>query len=61
MVHVGRGTVCGFVSEWGRVLGGSVRKMTGVGKVCRYVSLYTEDGPRVRERQRVGGQAGSTA
>lgn len=35
------------LSEVG-VLEESVRRMTGVGKVYRYVSLCIEDGPRVR-------------
>lgn len=34
-------------------------RVTGVGKVHRYVSLYVEHGPRVRVEAR--GQAGSTA
>lgn len=57
MVHVGRGLSVALCLNGMGVLGGSVRKMTGVGKACRYVSLDTEDGPRVRV-EAGGGRAG---
>lgn len=55
--HVGRRTVCGFVSEWGGGPGRVCEEDDWCGEGIRYVSLYTEDGPGVRV-EAGGGRAG---